>query len=316
MRMPSLHVLANRRPRAARRAGFGPIHCPPRGRHVLLNFPRPPWTFPRSLWRIVCSLVGRGVLARDQRGRICRREDLYDRSIPNWRTDGYSLRYAANLAADDLRRAHDVAKQRLVHEINARTNAGFDRDVLTLGFARRATACKRPMLVLHDPDRLRAIASKQGGLQIALAGKAHPADTQGKALVQALHQAVERVTGRAPRVPAELRPRDRAAPHGRCGRLAQHPATEFHARRDITAGFQNISSVRRYGTTVLLVKRFLAAFPATSKRSDLTLPCLPVMTTPLASLLRSLDGRPLVCKEGQASLPPPRGDVPRVRSAL
>jgi len=114
---------------------------------------------------------------------------LYDREIPNWRTDPHRLRYVANVALEDVRRAHAQAKWRLMLEVNERTNAGFDKDVLTLGFARRATAYKRPTLLLHDSRRLGEIAARHGGLQIALAGKAHPDDAEGKRLVQALTRA-------------------------------------------------------------------------------------------------------------------------------
>jgi starch phosphorylase len=111
---------------------------------------------------------------------------LFDRTVSNWRTDPHCLRYVANVGLDDVRRAHAQAKWRLVQEINERTNAGFDKDVLTLGFARRATAYKRPTLLLHDPRRLTDLAAATGGLQIVLAGKAHPDDGEGRLLVRAL----------------------------------------------------------------------------------------------------------------------------------
>jgi glycogen phosphorylase len=55
-------------------------------------------------------------------------------------------------------------------------------DVLTLGFARRATAYKRSDLLFTDVDRLRRIAS-QRPLQLVFAGKAHPHDESGKELI-------------------------------------------------------------------------------------------------------------------------------------
>lgn len=113
---------------------------------------------------------------------------LFDRAIPEWRHNAHALRYAANLPLADIERAHRQAKLLLVGEINERTNAGFDKDVLTIGSARRATAYKRPLLVLRDPPRLRAIAARHGGLQLVFAGKAHPADAQGKALITAIHE--------------------------------------------------------------------------------------------------------------------------------
>ncbi len=108
---------------------------------------------------------------------------LYDRHIPDWRRNSASLRYASGIPLEAVAEAHDEAKGALVAEVNRRLNAGFDRHVLTLGFARRATAYKRPGLLLHDVGRLRRLAAGSG-LQLVFAGKAHPRDEAGKALIQ------------------------------------------------------------------------------------------------------------------------------------
>jgi starch phosphorylase len=61
----------------------------------------------------------------------------------------------------------------------------FDPNVLTLGFARRFATYKRPNLLLHDPDRLlRLLTNPQRPVQLVIAGKAHPADQAGQALIQ------------------------------------------------------------------------------------------------------------------------------------
>ncbi len=113
---------------------------------------------------------------------------LYDGHIPGWRKDSFSLRYAISIPPEAVRLAHREAKHRLVAEVNERTNAGLDSDVFTLGFARRATAYKRPDLLFHDPERVRGLARQHGGLQIVFAGKAHPRDEGGKALIQKIFQ--------------------------------------------------------------------------------------------------------------------------------
>jgi starch phosphorylase len=60
----------------------------------------------------------------------------------------------------------------------------FSPDVLTLGFARRFATYKRPNLLLHDPERLvRLLTNPQQPVQLILAGKAHPADAAGQALI-------------------------------------------------------------------------------------------------------------------------------------
>ncbi len=61
----------------------------------------------------------------------------------------------------------------------------FDPDALTLGFARRFATYKRPNLLLHDPERLlRLLANREHPVQVIIAGKAHPADHAGQALIQ------------------------------------------------------------------------------------------------------------------------------------
>jgi starch phosphorylase len=61
----------------------------------------------------------------------------------------------------------------------------FDPNALTLGFARRFATYKRPNLLLHDRQRLlRLLSNPQLPVQLILAGKAHPADETGQALIQ------------------------------------------------------------------------------------------------------------------------------------
>jgi glycogen phosphorylase len=61
----------------------------------------------------------------------------------------------------------------------------FDPETLTLGFARRFATYKRPTLLLHQPDRLaRILTNPKFPVQLVIAGKAHPADEQGKALIK------------------------------------------------------------------------------------------------------------------------------------
>ncbi len=65
----------------------------------------------------------------------------------------------------------------------------LDPTVLTIGFARRVPTYKRLTLMLHDQDRLRALLTHpERPVQIVVAGKSHPADDQGKELIQRLVQ--------------------------------------------------------------------------------------------------------------------------------
>jgi len=68
-------------------------------------------------------------------------------------------------------------------------NRVFDPNVLTIGFARRVPTYKRLTLMLHDPERLRALLlHPDHPIQIVIAGKSHPADEEGKRLIQKIVQ--------------------------------------------------------------------------------------------------------------------------------
>ncbi len=115
-------------------------------------------------------------------------QQLFDERIPSWRRDTLCLRNAIDLPEDTVLAAHARAKEELLAAVAARTGHLLNPSVLTLGFARRAATYKRATLMFSDPQRLQAIAAEAGGLQILYAGKAHPQDDPGKALI---HQVVE-----------------------------------------------------------------------------------------------------------------------------
>jgi starch phosphorylase len=112
---------------------------------------------------------------------------LFDRHIPGWREDNFSLRYALSIPHQEVWDAHRTAKRQMLQHVNRASNAGMDIDILTLGFARRATAYKRTDLLFQDVERLRQLATDAGGLQVIYAGKAHPHDHQGKELIKRIY---------------------------------------------------------------------------------------------------------------------------------
>jgi starch phosphorylase len=116
---------------------------------------------------------------------------LYDRHIPGWREDNFSLRYVLSIPREELWEAHQQAKNDLLTYVNQQTNAGLDHDVLTLGFARRVATYKRADLLFNDLERLRRISREVGPIQVIFAGKAHPRDAQGKDLIRRIFQAAE-----------------------------------------------------------------------------------------------------------------------------
>jgi starch phosphorylase len=104
---------------------------------------------------------------------------------PTWQ----DARIRAALVADKPRErqdaqlwdAHQTMKAELIEEISSRTGVRFDVDRMLIGFARRAATYKRADLLISDERALGRLFEQ--GVQIVYAGKAHPRDTQGKALI-------------------------------------------------------------------------------------------------------------------------------------
>ena len=119
---------------------------------------------------------------------------------------GWDWERAATAPAGELWEARHLLRARLVAETRRRLHASWrqrgasgaeltwiddvlDSSVLTIGFARRVPSYKRLTLMLNDPERLSHLLNDpERPLQIVVAGKAHPADEGGKALIQQLVQ--------------------------------------------------------------------------------------------------------------------------------
>jgi glycogen phosphorylase len=115
-------------------------------------------------------------------------QQMLDAHVPAWRRDNLYLRNAIDLPEQEILKTHMRAKEVLLAEVASRTGLVLNPRVLTLGFARRAATYKRASLLFTDPERLLKIATQAGGLQILYAGKAHPQDIPGKALI---HDVIE-----------------------------------------------------------------------------------------------------------------------------
>ncbi len=73
----------------------------------------------------------------------------------------------------------------------------FDVNALTMGFARRFATYKRPTLLLHNPERLlRILTDPQRPVQLVIAGKAHPADETGQAMIREWTHFIRRTEAR------------------------------------------------------------------------------------------------------------------------
>src|SRR5436853_2062806 len=120
-----------------------------------------------------------------------------ERDIAN-ASDGelWALRTAARTVLVDYARervAQQVAFMGLPSDEASAIGVGLDPAVLTLGFARRFAAYKRPNLLLHDPARLlRILTNAAQPVQLVIAGKAHPADRGGQELIRMWIQFIRR----------------------------------------------------------------------------------------------------------------------------
>jgi glycogen phosphorylase len=119
---------------------------------------------------------------------------LYDKYLPGWASEPEIFVRVGRIPDEELWEAHMEAKRALIDFVNRETGAGMNYDLLTLGFARRATAYKRADLLLSDIERLAKIG--EGRIQIVYAGKAHPRDEAGKQLIQKIVEISERMKGR------------------------------------------------------------------------------------------------------------------------
>ena len=100
----------------------------------------------------------------------------------------WQFRTAASKAMIEYARARlsrELAASGAPDEAVERAGHLFQPDRLTLGFARRFATYKRSNLLLHDPERLlRLLSNPQHPVQLIMAGKAHPADQAGQALIR------------------------------------------------------------------------------------------------------------------------------------
>lgn len=137
-------------------------------------------------------------------------EALYDRYLPeNWRgmvDDPATWEPVERIPDGELFAARRAAKARMIDYIRRRVREErqrrgelpsrieavdhlLDPEALTLGFARRFATYKRATLLFRDPERLKRILNQPDRpVQLIFAGKAHPADEPGKALIQRICQ--------------------------------------------------------------------------------------------------------------------------------
>lgn len=109
---------------------------------------------------------------------------LFDRRLPGWRDRPWDPEVwspAARLAGAEIDAMRDANRAALLQLVEQRTGVRLDPGKLTVGFARRFAPYKRGDLVLSDPYRLAAWLDR--GAQLVFAGKAHPRDEGGQAVL-------------------------------------------------------------------------------------------------------------------------------------
>ncbi|WP_414473892.1 alpha-glucan family phosphorylase [Microvirga sp. M2] len=108
---------------------------------------------------------------------------LFRDIFPHWSHEPEVLSHADQIDDEAIWRAHLEAKGHLIAFVKTRTGIALDPDLPVIGFARRMTGYKRPSLLFTDMARLSAV-HRRFPFQIVVAGKAHPQDEGGKALIR------------------------------------------------------------------------------------------------------------------------------------
>jgi len=105
-------------------------------------------------------------------------EEIWDAHMARKRS---MINFLRRIASSEL--SDRGASPRRIKESQQMLQAG----TLTIGFARRFASYKRPNLLLWDRERLkRLLTDAKQPVQLVFAGKAHPADEQGKRMIKAL----------------------------------------------------------------------------------------------------------------------------------
>ncbi|MBE0504159.1 MAG: alpha-glucan family phosphorylase, partial [Desulfuromonadales bacterium] len=119
--------------------------------------------------------------------------NLYNDYLPGWANEPEVLVRIDSVPDEELWDAHDGAKSFLFQYVAEETGITLDPEILTIGFARRATAYKRGDLIFSDINRLLKIGA--GRLQLIFSGKAHPHDAAGKEMIRRIIEGTHALGG-------------------------------------------------------------------------------------------------------------------------
>ena len=120
---------------------------------------------------------------------------LYDAKFPEWKREPELLVRALQLDDNEVWDCHQKAKRSLLERIRESRGVSLDPEAMTVVFARRMVAYKRPLLIFEDLGRLTDIVARRR-FQLILTGKAYPADKVGKDFIRRLHAVSRDLDGR------------------------------------------------------------------------------------------------------------------------
>ncbi len=123
-------------------------------------------------------------------------KSVFDQYIPGWTLEPELFVRVDNVPDAVVWETHQTCKRELLGIVESMTGIKMSDDILTLGFARRATPYKRADLLFRDVERLLEIAG--GKLQVVYAGKAHPKDGAGKDNIHKIIEAARKLGGEIP----------------------------------------------------------------------------------------------------------------------
>ncbi len=125
---------------------------------------------------------------------------LYAKYIKGWEEGPDLLRDVACIPDNEFAQAHILSKETLVEMVNSESDASFIPEDFTIAMAKRITHYKRNNLILSNPNKLIEIAENKGNIQIIFAGKAHPADPDGLAMIKSIHNASQYIASKTKKI--------------------------------------------------------------------------------------------------------------------
>ena len=112
---------------------------------------------------------------------------LFEQAMPDWKrkaSDPKIWNGVRTLPSELLWETHQHLKHQLLDDVYARTGIHLEPNVLTVVWARRFATYKRPDLLFSDIEALKKLLFGKQPIQIIVAGKSHPADSQGKDIIR------------------------------------------------------------------------------------------------------------------------------------